>query len=172
MEKVEDLINATMSLISPAVCAIADRAMDQIKNDPLVGQHLDFTVQYWPSRFTGISALSNRVMPFHRDKGGLWSIYDLLLSSGTHTGEWLDVPDINVRFQYMPGTVVALCGKVLQHGVSDWIQGDRVCFVHFLKETVLQKLCKSQLIDLVGTMPNIHDAMYQRRPQSVQSSSM
>jgi hypothetical protein len=52
----------------------------------------------------------------------------------------LDLPDLGLKLDYGPGTGVFLCGNVLTHAVNDWSGGDRVCYAHFLRKKVLQRL--------------------------------
>ena len=47
-------------------------------------------------------------------KGGLLQItYNLLISSGTHTSCVLEVCDLRLKANYVPGTSIAIAGKVL-----------------------------------------------------------
>lgn len=101
--------------------------------------------QAWPSVFTGISVISNRETPAHRDRGSSFQDYDLLNSLGTHKRSSLVIHDVGRSYAYHPGVAVALCGKVFQHSVPGWVGGERVCYAHFMKDKVLEKLgCDSR----------------------------
>jgi hypothetical protein len=97
-------------------------------------------VSLWPSFFSGLEVISNRVTPPHRDKYGGPPDYDFLVSAGTHEGAWLDLPDVKARLSYKPCTVVAICGKVLSHAVTDWDGGERLCIAHFIRDNVHRRL--------------------------------
>jgi hypothetical protein len=57
-----------------------------------------------------------------------------------HEEAWLDLPDMGTRLLYSPCTVVALTGKVLCHGVRNWIGGERICVAHFVRDNVHNRL--------------------------------
>lgn len=95
-------------------------------------------VKDWPSVYTGIAVISNRVTDFHLDSGGYPGALDLLLSSGIHTKCKLEILELGTSMGYDPGTAVALCGSFMQHGVKDW-EGDRVCYAHFVKKAVHER---------------------------------
>ncbi|THH05567.1 hypothetical protein EW146_g9870 [Bondarzewia mesenterica] len=61
--------------------------------------------------------------------------YDLLATIGPYKKGIFELPGIGVSFQYNSGTVVALCGQVLTHSVSD-VDGKRVCFAWFMRDNV------------------------------------
>ena len=97
-------------------------------------------VQRWPSCFSGITVISNRKTPNHRDKGGRPEWYDVMVSAGTHTTAHLDLPDLSAKLLYNPGTTIALCGKLFQHCVQTWEGGERLCYAHYFCNNVLNRL--------------------------------
>lgn len=97
-------------------------------------------VKKWPTQNIGISVIANRRTLYHRDKGGNPTMYDFLVSAGTHTSCCLELPDVNATLAYKPGTVVALCGKVLKHGVRDWEGGERLCYAFYSRDNVHSRL--------------------------------
>ena len=96
-------------------------------------------IHSWPSSFNGIGIIVNRKTPFHRDPSGRMEWYDLLLAAGTYTTATLDVADLGARFKYTPETVIALCGRVFQHGVMSWEGGERICYAHYMHNNVLNQ---------------------------------
>ena len=42
--------------------------------------------------------------------------------------------------EYSSGTVVGFCGLISEHGVGFWGNGDRVCYAHFMQESVRKQL--------------------------------
>jgi hypothetical protein len=125
-------------LICPELYSISVNAIQKLK----VGKELfkwDDVVTKWPSIFSGIEVISNRITPPHRDPKAAPPTYDLLVSAGTHTEAWFDLQDVNAHLAYNPGTVIALCGKVLRHGVEKWVGGERICIAHFIRDAVHER---------------------------------
>ncbi|KIK33205.1 hypothetical protein CY34DRAFT_100019, partial [Suillus luteus UH-Slu-Lm8-n1] len=90
----------------------------------------------WPSEFSGIKVIVNRETPHHRDPGASPSFYDLLVSLGKGHQAILDLPDLGTELRYTPGTMIYICGKVLEHGVPRWGDGERIVIAHFVKDKV------------------------------------
>ena len=68
-------------------------------------------------------------------------MYDFLVSAGRHTGTLFKLSDVDASLSYKPGTVIAICGKVLRHGVPEWTEGqDRLCIAHFMRDAVHNRL--------------------------------
>ncbi|KAG2351343.1 hypothetical protein BDR07DRAFT_1263066, partial [Suillus spraguei] len=80
----------------------------------------------WPLSFSGIKVIVNREMPHHQDPGASPSVYDLLVSLGQDHQAILDLPDLGAQLGYPPGTMVYIAGKVLEHGVPRWGDGERI----------------------------------------------
>ncbi|KAG2137129.1 uncharacterized protein EDB93DRAFT_1106678 [Suillus bovinus] len=51
----------------------------------------------------------------------------------------LDLPDLGAQLGYPPGTMVYIAGKVLEHGVPGWGDGERIVIAHFIKDKVHDK---------------------------------
>jgi len=95
----------------------------------------------WQSVYTGISVISNRKTPPHRDTKGRPEWFDVLLNySDSGTSPRLFLSDIGLDLEYSSGTVVAFCGSILEHGVEWWGGGDRICYAHFMRESVRDRL--------------------------------
>jgi len=139
MSQHELICNAITSVVAPQMYDAGMGATQGLCQGMHLANPADaFTT--WSSVWSGISVIVNRKTPLHRDWGGAFPIYDLLVSGGTHTGCFLDIPDLGSRLRYLPGTAVAISGKVLRHGVKDWEGGERVCNAHFMKDAVHQRL--------------------------------
>jgi hypothetical protein len=87
-----------------------------------------------------MSVICDRKTLVHRDQGGWPACYDLLVAGGAYDEAWLEVPDIGAKFRYQPGTAVALCGKVLRHFVNHSIGGQRLCYAHYMRNNVHNRL--------------------------------
>lgn len=135
IKNVEIICSAVTSLITPELYDLGFSAIDQIKDgEEIFRQHENSS--YWDSPFTAMQIIVNRLTLPHRDKGGCQTHYDLLLSAGTHTDATLHLRELNVHLSYPPGTLSAICGKVLMHEVPDWGKGERICLAHFIKDDV------------------------------------
>jgi hypothetical protein len=97
-------------------------------------------VKKWPSQTTAIGVIVNRKTLFHRDRGGNPSMYDILVAAGTYRSSLMELPDIDATLQYNPGTVIAICGKVLRHGVRNWEGGERICYAFYCRDNIHHRL--------------------------------
>lgn len=126
-------------LICPELYSLGNKAITKLKTEPYLEKPHE-NVQLWPSFFSGIEVIANRMTPIHRDAHAAPPVYDFLVSAGTHTEAWLDLPDVNARVEYKPCTVIAVCGKALRHGVAGWVGGERICIAHFIRDNVHNRL--------------------------------
>lgn len=126
-------------LICPELYSLGNEAIRKLKTEPYLEKPHE-NVQLWPSFFSGIEVITNRITPLHRDPQAAPPVYDFLVSAGTHKEAWLDLPDVRARVEYKPGTVIAVCGKVLRHGVAAWDGGERICLAHFIRDNVHNRL--------------------------------
>ena len=94
----------------------------------------------WPGAMPGISVISNCALICHLDINGHKEWYDFLVTAGTYKECWFHLPDLDLRLEYLPGTVVALNGRILRHEVVEWDEGDRVCYAHWVRPTLLNAL--------------------------------
>lgn len=140
IQPVEGILNCIGMLICPEMFTAGAKAIKLLKEGKLVGTDFD-NVQLWPSFFSGLEVISNRVTPNHRDPQSAPSMYDFLVSAGSHEETWLKLPDIKTKLLYNPGTVTAISGKVLRHGVPEWQEGkERLCIAHFMRDRVHDRL--------------------------------
>src|SRR5688572_27254001 len=87
----------------------------------------------WHMPFSGMSIISNWATPLHTDKQGNQNWYDVLINMGHHPSVPFVIPGIRASFQYSPGTVISISGKLLGHQVPKTTGGDRVCFAFFMR---------------------------------------
>jgi hypothetical protein len=50
------------------------------------------------------------------------------------------IKDLGLTLEYSTGMVVGFCGSILQHEVRSSGNSDRVCYVHFMQESVRKRL--------------------------------
>jgi len=135
--EIERFLNLTLSLIHPELYRCGLEMLHKLRR-------LETTKEIafeWQSVYTGISIISNRVTPSHRDTKGRAEWYDTLLSfSASGTKPRLLIKDLGLDLEYQSGTVVSLCGTALEHEVRHWGVGDRVCYAHFMRESVRKRL--------------------------------
>lgn len=132
------LMGAFLYIAHPELYAAGRQVFRAIGENPSLIEEstavLDI-LQYWTSPFSGYSVISNRVTPFHRDNYSRAQWYDLLATTGPYEGARLMLANIGVELQYDAGTMVALCGKILRHGVPE-TAGDRVCIAQWMRDNV------------------------------------
>ena len=87
------------------------------------------------SVFSGVSVISNRTTPPHRDLNSRAHWYDLLATLGSYQDCNLELPGLGISLEYGPGTVVGILGNVLEHEVPSF-EGDRVCYAYFMRNNM------------------------------------
>jgi hypothetical protein len=136
------LLNAITALTHDKLYLAGHAAISKIKRP----EHLKIKikthdhVKWWNSIFTGMTVITNRITPSHRDSGGSFPWYDLLFSTGTHREAYLHLDDIGAKLLYDPGTVTLVCGKVLSHSLPEWLGGERICIACFMRNMVHHRL--------------------------------
>jgi len=144
---VEELLDKLFSTISPKLHQAASEAMQKVRWGQLqigsgswTGDKIAETARCWPGAMPGISVISNRASICHTDVNGYKEWYDFLVAAGTYEECWFRLPDLELHLKYLPGTVVALNGRILRHEVVEWEGGDRVCYAHWVRPTLLRAL--------------------------------
>ena len=134
---VEQFMNLTLSLIHPDLFECGLEMLRILRKT----QGTEAIAQRWQSIYTGIAIICNRISPAHRDSKGNPEWFDTLLSySETGASPRLRITDIGLDLEYSSGTVVGFCGSVLKHSVESWGMGDRICYAHFMRESVRNRL--------------------------------
>jgi Oxygenase domain of the 2OGFeDO superfamily len=135
--KFERLLNLTLSLIHPELFKCGLEILQKLR----VSRQTMEIANKWQSVYTGIAIISNRITPRHRDTKGKPEWFDLLMNyAGSDANPKLLIRDLGLELQYSSGTVVCLCGMILEHEVGCWGNGDRVCYAHFMRESVRKHL--------------------------------
>jgi hypothetical protein len=132
-------MNAALASCGQELYQIGTEAVEMLKQGE--GLHMWYEdINLWPSVFSGIQAIINRITPSHRDSGAAAPVFDLLVSAGTHQSAAITLGDVEANLSYMPGTVVLVCGRVLRHEVPTWKGGERICIAHFMRDNVHERL--------------------------------
>lgn len=135
------IIGGMLSIIHPELYSVGVASLRAIGENPRSiekGHQLSEVLRLWSAPFTAITTISNTDTPYHRDNGSAHPWFDILVAVGNYENGRLELPGLGMRFKYDPGTVVALTGRVLQHGAN--CAGDRACIVYHMRENVVQEL--------------------------------
>lgn len=136
---VELILNATTSLVAPQQFRAGVEMVGLVRKS--VGlKHNHLKTEIWPTVFTGLSVITNRTTPSHRDRLGRSLWYDLLFSCGTDKGCELVVKDLGMKVRYQPGDVCFISGTSLQHSVEGWTSGNWVAYAHYHRVHVSERL--------------------------------
>ena len=137
MEDLEKFVNLTLSLIHPELFQSGLLMLQKLR---WLLTTKDVALR-WQSVHTGIAIVCNRLMRSHRDRKGRLEWYDSLVNySGSGRKPRLLIKDFGMDLEYSSGTMVGFCGMIFKHEVKLWGSGDRLCYAHFLKESVRKRL--------------------------------
>ena len=142
MRETSMLIAGILSIIHPELYHLGQEAWwRRIRGVAEAGTAADVLqlVRCWSVPFTALSVIVNRATPLHRDISGRNSWYDLMLTVGDYTNGLMRLPGLGVEMRYNPGTMVALCGKAIQHSVES-CNGDRGCIAYYMRDAVMDRL--------------------------------
>jgi hypothetical protein len=142
MESSNDLecfLNLTLSLIHPDLFRTGLGMLLKLR----MLETTKAIAQEWKSVHTGVSVISNRITPSHRDSRSRAEWYNTLVNyadGGDSSKPQMLIKDIGLDLDYSSGAVISFCGSVFEHEVQFWGQGDRVCQAHFMQESVRKRL--------------------------------
>lgn len=132
------LCGGLLAVIHPKMAESGWQALDKMVREPQTvknAANVADALEHWTSPFSGISIISNRETPVHRDVNGRNSWYDILATFGNYKKGRLELPGMGYRLEYQPGTVVGLAGKVVSHGVPS-VEHNRVCIAYYMRNKV------------------------------------
>jgi hypothetical protein len=90
-----------------------------------------------PMYIEGKAIMFNRQTPEHKDRQDPINSWALLLCLGSFaTGGCLVIPKLKLRMRFLPGDVILLRGRVLEHYVEAWGTGQRISIAHFTHESL------------------------------------
>jgi hypothetical protein len=129
-----------LSIIHPEQWKIGDTAISRLGPVTMRDAHnLPGAIQDWIVPFSGLSVISNQETPLHRDVQGRQNWFDILATFGKYTEGRMELPGIGYQLEYNPGTIVAIAGKTVVHGVGK-CNADRVCIVYYMRDKVHKQL--------------------------------
>lgn len=129
------ILSAILRVMHPDQFQAGKSALEKLRGQPDLAEVLD----KWSSVFTGVAVISNRITPGHRDTGGRLPWYDLLATVGNYHDAEFELSTLGIKLRYNPGTVIAVAGKTLEHGMPSF-KGERVCYAFFMKESVHERM--------------------------------
>jgi len=127
------ILSAILAVIHPELYDAGWQTTQHLRNTPEIGA--EDVLSRWASVFSGVSVISNRNSPLHRDWNSRSHWYDMVATLGSYQNCKLELPGVGISLEYGPGTVVGLAGNVLQHAVRRF-DGDRVCYAYFMRDNV------------------------------------
>lgn len=132
--------------------AVANRQQDIAK-----AENLPELLETWSAPFNVISVMNNRDTPLHRDNGGGYSTMDLLILVGDFKSCRFSAPGLGVEFWNRSGSVIALAGRVVQHGAK--AEGERLCVAMYSRETVFTafNIPEPQWTSVEDLISNLHN---------------
>jgi hypothetical protein len=135
------LMGALLGIIHPELYAAGRHVYHSIIHRPgLVneGDGVLEVLKYWTSPFSGYGLISNCTTPVHRDNYSQGAWYDLLTTVGPYSGSKMVLENLGLELKYESGTMVALLGKLIQHGTTE-ASGSRICLAQFMRDNVLER---------------------------------
>ncbi|KIM35995.1 hypothetical protein M413DRAFT_78802, partial [Hebeloma cylindrosporum] len=135
------LIGGILSIVHPELYRTGRDLILQLDQNPDVVDRpirLRQVLRLWTAPFQGLSVISNRVTPVHRDTNGAKESMDILVALGRYQQGTLKLPGIGLELRYDPGTVAVLAGRILAHSAE--CDGERACVAYYMREKVQQCL--------------------------------
>lgn len=130
------MLSACMIVMHPDLYASGREAFDRLDTWAREADaEMAAVIPLWPSVFSVISVIKNRETPLHRDQSCRVQWLDLLANIGGDPDLHMELETIGQRARYGPGTVMALSGKLIRHGVPE-STGDRTCIVQHMRDPV------------------------------------
>lgn len=139
------LIGGILSIVHPELYEAGKAAIVHLDQHPQTAdrpRRLQELLQMWSAPFHGLSVISNRKTPVHRDTNGGRPWMDILVALGNYVEGSLGLPGLGIQLHYCPGTVVAIAGRVIAHYAE--CDGDRACIAYYMREKVQARLGLSQ----------------------------
>ena len=125
-------LNRLLWLIAPDMLHAGMKVISQLKDNNLNHNNL----RLWSSAFSTISGILNRITFAYQNQGGWPACFDFLVAADDYEKSTLDVAELGAKFDYEPGTVVVICGKMLRHSVWGWTGGECVCYAYYMCNNV------------------------------------
>lgn len=141
MKESSALIGAILSIIHPDLYKAGIETLLKLREKEEEMKEYEMFMDLlwmWQSPFSGVSVISGRQSPIHRDVQAMHPWFDVLCTFGVYDDGVMELPSLGVRLEYNTGTMVALAGRVIPHGVAR-SAGKRVSLAYFMRQTVHER---------------------------------
>ena len=136
---------SSMDILSRGINKILE-SIDKPQYDALVALHevachhsgvMKMLSSIDPLLMEGRAIMYNRKTPPHADRQDPYRGWAVMITFGNFTtGGTLYIRRLRLRIRYLPGDVVVLRGRLLEHEVEEWGLGQRVSIAHFTHESL------------------------------------
>jgi hypothetical protein len=133
MSESNAILSAILAVIHPQLYRAGRETLNRLRQCDQI--QLQDVLGKWTSVFSGVSVISNRITPAHRDLQSRHHWYDLLAALGSYRNCNLELPGLGLSLEYGPGAVIGLSGMMLEHEVPKFV-GDRICYAYFMRDKV------------------------------------
>lgn len=133
------LLSASLAIMHPEMYLAGQQAMLKLLrwSSGQDNAEMQDVLAIWPSVFSVISVMVNRMSPLHTDRNGRPQLFDLLITVGNYGDLDIAIPTVSRKFRYNPGTAIAFSGQLLQHGVGQ-CEDDRAVLSFYMRDNVHQ----------------------------------
>ena len=127
-------LNTIIEVVSPPTKTVLGQVLNKLKLDPTIGPHL----HHWEALYPTFAFLCNKTSSAHKDSTSPLGGYDVLLAAGDFTGGNFYLKDLGIEVPYLPGDIIFVRGRVLNHGTRQWFGVGRSSLVYFVQEGVIR----------------------------------
>ncbi|KIK12075.1 hypothetical protein PISMIDRAFT_121512, partial [Pisolithus microcarpus 441] len=141
MSEFHALLSGMLAVIHPRMYAAGREALIRLDMEAKRREDADMSsiLPSWNSVYNSVSIMVNRVTPYHTDVNGREPWLDMLVTVGDYLPLDFVIPTLNLRFRYNPGTIIAMSGSALEHGVG-YTEGNRACLAYYMRHNVHQSV--------------------------------
>jgi hypothetical protein len=133
MSESNSILGAILAVIHPELYDLGRQTLECLRKVPKLQRQN--VLSQWTSPFNGVSVISQRKTPRHRDGNSMHHWYDMLVTLGKYKKCNFELPGLGLTLKYGPRTVVGFSGMVLEHEVKKFT-GERVCYAYFMRDSV------------------------------------
>lgn len=132
LRNVSQRLNYILELLDPAAASQYEKLQATATTDL---EYLQAIKSLDPSYWQGRMILFNLQAPPHLDKRNPPAEWTPLHAAGSFVaGGSLFLHDLNLRLRYLPGDLIFIRGRLLEHSVEPWQGGQRISAVYFTHE--------------------------------------
>ncbi|KAN0082712.1 hypothetical protein V8E55_008507, partial [Tylopilus felleus] len=139
------ILSGAVVIMHPEMYRTGREALVHLGQWAALENHPDIceVLMVWPSIYNVASIMVNWASPIHVDHFSRPQWMDLLVTFSNYTDLHFIIPSIHSCFLYKPGTVIALLGQLLSHGVRH-TNGDHRVILYYMRDIVHEFVNVSQ----------------------------